>query len=337
MATTSTKKPARAKKPAKGATPTTKRPRKTKPQASITDLKASELALEFDHSDLTEVAEAVVQSKGAVLGAYRDPLGGHPLLLASLPIDDVAPTSFQRDASPAHVKKLVQAIGKSKRFLDPLIVMRERDGKWLTPNGHHRLIAMRALGAKSITVLVVPDRTVAYQILALNVEKAHNLRERGAEVRRLMIDLANWAEGGEKDFELELDEPSLVTIGFAYEARPRISGGAYVSVLKRVDEWVDGTLKEAIAERRRRAELVVHLDDAVNEAIKRLEAGGLKSPFLRAFVVGRINPLRFIKGDLPSFDELLETMTTRATKLDGSKISSTDLAATSGAAPEEDA
>ena len=37
---------------------------------------------------------------------------------------------------------------------------------------------MRRLGAKSITVLVVPEREVAWQILALNTEKAHNIKER---------------------------------------------------------------------------------------------------------------------------------------------------------------
>ena len=44
---------------------------------------------------------------------------------------------------------------------------------------------MRRLGAKSITALVVPDREVAWQILALNTEKAHNLKERSLEVIRI--------------------------------------------------------------------------------------------------------------------------------------------------------
>jgi ParB family chromosome partitioning protein len=37
---------------------------------------------------------------------------------------------------------------------------------------------MRRLGARSIAALVVPNREVAWQILALNTEKAHNLKER---------------------------------------------------------------------------------------------------------------------------------------------------------------
>jgi ParB family transcriptional regulator, chromosome partitioning protein len=293
------------------------------------------LGLPVSDPSIATLAQHVVDAGGAVIGAYRDPLGGHPLLFASLPIEKVEPTSFQRDVSPAHVKKLAVAIGKTRRFLDPVIAIREDDGRFLTPNGNHRLTVMRELGARSIVALVVPERSVAYQILALNIEKAHNLRERAMEVRRMMVDLATWAKGTEKDFELELDEPALVTIGFAYEARPRISGGAYVPVLKKVDDWVPGTLEDAVTERRRRAALVLELDDAVEGAVARLKEKGLTSPYLRAFVVARINPLRFIKGEPPSLDELMATMTKRASGMDAGKISTADLARSGGAPDEE--
>jgi ParB family chromosome partitioning protein len=296
---------------------------------------ASELALAKDAPELAAITRAIESDGGAVLGGYRDPLGGHAHVFASLPIELVAPTPFQRDASPAHVKKLTAAIGKTKRFLDPIIVVREEDGRWLTPNGHHRLSAMRELGARSIVVIAVPERAVAYQILALNTEKAHNLRERATEVRRLLVDLAGWAPGGEKDFELELEEPSLVTLGFAYEARPRLSGGAYGSVLKKVDAWIEGTLAGAVEERKRRAGLVLALDDVVEEAVAKLKEKGLTSPYLKAFVVARVNPLRFAKGEPPPIDELFATMTQRAGGMDPEKITSADLARTGGVPDEE--
>ena len=62
---------------------------------------------------------------GAVLATYREPLGGHALLLAALPVDKVVPTPFQRDVSDAHVRRLTQAMDKTKRFLDPIIAVRE--------------------------------------------------------------------------------------------------------------------------------------------------------------------------------------------------------------------
>ncbi len=325
----------RAKKEPSAA-PKKKRARKAKPAAEVVELAASEVAIALDDASIAGLVAAVRDEGGAPLGAWRDPLGGRPLLLASLPIDRVQPTPFQRDVSAAHVKKLEHAIAKTKRFLDPIVVMREEDGRWLTPNGHHRLVAMRELGAKSIVALVVPERRVAYQILALNVEKAHNLRERATEVRRMLVDLAGWAPGGEKDYELELEEPSLVTLGFAYEERPRIAGAAYSSVLRKVDAWIEGTLAEAVEERRRRAALVVELDDAVSEAVAALKAQGLTSPYLKSFVVARINPLRFIKGEPPPMDELLAQMAKRARGMDASKITSADLARSGGAAGDEE-
>lgn len=320
-----------ASKPAAKRAPRARK--ETAPREAV-GIAAEALALGEEDPALAPVAAAVRDGGGAVIGCWRDPLGGHPLLLASLPIDAVQPTPFQRDASPAHVKKLAKGIGKTGRFLDPIVVMREDDGRWLTPNGNHRLTAMRELGARAIVALVVPERRVAYQILALNIEKAHNLRERAIEVRRLIVDLAGWAPGSEADFELELEEPSLVTLGFAYEVRPRISGGAYASVLKKVDGWIDGPLAGAVEERRRRAATVIALDDAVEEAVAKLRERGLTSPYLKAFVVARVNPLRFSKGEPPPMDELFETMAARARALDPAKITSSDLAR-SGGAPDD--
>lgn len=90
-----------------------------------------------------------------------------------------------------------------------------------------------------------------------------------------------------------------------------------------------------MAERERRADLVLALDDAVNEAVQKLKDQGLTSPYLKTFVVARINPLRFIKGELPSLDELLSTMTKRARGMKTDKIRNEDLARTGGAPDEE--
>lgn len=324
-----------AKAPPKKRAPSKKKQALASATKAI-ELGANELGLDVSDASVKTLVDAVREAGGAPLGAYKDPLGGHGLLLASLPIDKVAPTSFQRDASPAHVTKLVRSIGKTGRFLDPVIAMREDDGRFLTPNGNHRLTAMRELGAKSIICLLVPERKVAYQILALNVEKAHNLRERATEVRRMLVDMAGWATGEEKDFELELEEPSLVTLGFAYEERGRLSGGAYASPLKKVDSWIAGTLADAVTERKRRAKLVIDLDDAVEEAVKKLKEKGLTSPYLKAFVVARVNPLRFMKGDPPPMDELFPQMTKRARGMNVDKIDPTDIARSGGAPDETD-
>jgi ParB family chromosome partitioning protein len=223
---------------------------------------------------------------------------------------------------------------KTKRFLDPIIAVR-KDGAYLTPNGNHRLTALKELGARAVVALLVPEVKVAYQILALNIEKAHNLRERATEVMRMYRDLAGFAAEREEDFALELEEPSLVTLGFAYATRGRLAGGAYHSPLRKVDGWIGGPLPRALPERERRAALVIALDDAVNDAVAKLKARGLTSPYLKSFVVARVNPLRFIKGEPPGFDELLATMTKRARGMKVDSIKGSDLARSGGAPDEE--
>ncbi|MGZ3439081.1 MAG: chromosome partitioning protein ParB, partial [Polyangia bacterium] len=294
-----------------------------------------ELRLDSVPQELQPLAAQVEADGGSVLAAYREPLGGHLLLFAALPVDKVEPTAFQRDVSDAHVLKLTRAMDKTRRYLDPIIAVRE-DGGFRTPNGGHRLTALKELGAKSILALVVPEREVAYQILALNIEKAHNLREKALEVVRMYRDLAALgADRKESDYALEFEEPSLVTLGFAYEKKGRFSGGAYAPALKKVDFFLKDRLKDAIHERERRAKVLLEFDDAVGEAVEKLKARGLTSPYLKAFVVARVNPLRFMKGAAPPFDELLATMTKRVRGMKTEKINPQDLAR-SGGAPDSD-
>jgi ParB family chromosome partitioning protein len=297
-----------------------------------TELTARDLALPERPPELAALAEAIEADGGAVLAAYREPLGGHPLLFAALPIEKVERTVFQRDVSDGHVRKLTLAMDKTKRYLDPIIAIREGEG-YLTPNGGHRLTALKELGARAVLALVVPERAVAYQILALNIEKAHNLREKALEVVRMYRDLAGSLDPREPEMALEFEEPSLVTLGFCYEQRGRFSGGAYAPILKKVDGFVDQKLSRAIEERERRARVLLELDEAVSAAVARLKEKGFDSPYLRAFVVARVNPLRFMKGGAPPFDELMATMTRRAAGMDPGKVKPGDVAR-SGGAPE---
>lgn len=299
-----------------------------------TELSARDLAEVNDSEALTELAARVTSDGGAVIGRYREPLGGKALLFVSLPLELVQPTPFQRDVSDAHVRKLTRAMDKTKRFLDPIIVIASGEKYW-TPNGNHRLTALRELGAKAVIALLVPEPEVAYHILALNIEKAHSLRERALEVVRMAKELAKLGNELETNYELEFEEPALVTLGFAYEQRGRLAGGAYHPILRKVDGWIKAKMPDAVIERQRRAKLVIELDDAVNEAVAKLKARGLTSPYLKTFVVARINPLRFSKGDPPPLDELLPSMAKRARGMKTDQIKSEDLARTGGVPDEE--
>src|SRR5438094_5434703 len=154
--------------------PARRRPRKAKPGTK--GLGPAECRLQQPTGAAAEAAEAIAKAGGCVVGSYKEPLAGHPVLLCVLPIDAVEPTPFQRDLSDAHHKRLADVINKTGRFLDPIIAVLAPRGEFWTPNGRHRLEAMRRLGVRSITALVVADREIAWHILALNRGRETHLR-----------------------------------------------------------------------------------------------------------------------------------------------------------------
>src|SRR5215472_11907922 len=314
---------------------TKRTPRKAK--AGSKGLDALNCKVDVSDKSLAEVRGRVEQEGGSIIGSWRDPLGGKPLMIAVVPIDRIEPTPFQRDLSETHHKKLAGVIDRTGLFLDPIIaVLAPKEGFW-TPNGRHRLEAMRRLGAKAITTLIAPNRELAWQILALNTEKAHNLKERSLEVWRIYRGLLD-EDGSRKetDFAFYLEEASLVTLGYCYERKPAFAGGAYHPILRRLEGFEDAPLKSAVKQHEKRAEMVLDLEEKVSDVVKRLKDRGLTSPYLRTFVVARINPLRWIKGEPPPLEEVLKTMRDRAAKFNAEKIKQEDLASMGGAPAEED-
>jgi len=309
--------------------------RRKKVAPASTGLKPSE-TLGSDDPALIALTSQIERDGGAVLSRYRDPFGGRPLALAALPIDRVEPTPYQRDPSDAHVKRLMGVIEKIGLFLDPIVAIRE-DGQYLTPNGNHRLQALRKLGARSIVALVVTDPQVAFKILALNTEKAHNLREKSLETIRMARALAKTSDDAEAAFGFEFEQPAFLTLGICYEERPRLSGGAYQSILRRVDEFLDVPIAKAIKERERRGRRILKLDDAVSAAVDKLKARGLTSPYLKPFVVARVNYTRFSKATSFDFDEALDKIIASAQKFNVDRVNQQDVAkAAGGPPPEED-
>src|SRR5512134_1979729 len=127
---------------------------------------------------MAALAEQVTKDGGRVLALYREPVGGHWQAFCLLPLDSVAPTPYQRDLSPTHAKRLTEVVRKIDRFLDPIVVVSKQPGVYWTPNGHHRRTALEKLKGALAPSILVPEPEVAYQILALNTEKAHNLKEK---------------------------------------------------------------------------------------------------------------------------------------------------------------
>jgi len=315
--------------------PAKRTPRKAKP--GTRGLLPAECRLDSLPADAEEVRARIEREGGLVLGAYSDPLGKSPLILAILPVDRIEPTPFQRDLSQTHHRKLADVLDRTGMFLDPVIAVTAPGKGFWTPNGRHRLEAMRRLGARSITALIVPKREIAWQILALNTEKAHNLREKSLEVIRITRGLSGNAEDAkraEREFAHYLEEASLVTLGVCYEQNGKFAGGAYNPIVRRLEKFSEEPLSKAVKLHERHAEMLMDLDARVAEVIAKLKARGFVSPYLRAFVVARINPLRWIQGEPPPLEEVLKTMRERAAKFNTEKIKQEDLA-TVGGAPDE--
>jgi len=285
--------------------------------------------------EVEKLTASVEADGGAVVGSYLDPWGAQPLLVVALPIEKVEPTPYQRDASDAHVRRLMGVVERIGRFLDPMIVVRH-EGTYWTPNGNHRLQAMRRLGARAVIGLLVPDADVAFKILALNTEKAHNLREKSLETIRMARALAGQGNRHEQDFAFEFDQAPFLTLGLCYEQRPRFSGGAYQPLLKRIDDFLDVPLARAMKTREARAKKLLEIDDRVGKIVEGLKARGLTSPYLRPFVVARINPIRFSKSTEFDFDEVVARMGAAAAKFSVDKVKQGDIAKMGGPPPDAD-
>jgi ParB family chromosome partitioning protein len=313
------------------------------PSGEPRGLAGREVQLALDAPEVTSLRAEVEAAGGAALGAYREPLSGHPLLLASLPVKSVDPTPFQRNLSPTHAKRLAQKIEESGSFLDPIIVVRGQDGRLWTPNGRHRLAAARTLGMRQITALVSPDEQLAFRILALNTEKAHNLKDRSLEVIRMARELAQRTpRAKESDHAVEFEAPELLTLGIIYEENGRFAGGAYGPLLRKLDRFSARPLPASLRDRAGLASRIVAIDAEVKRIIATLQERGFQSPYLRAYVVARLNPVRFHrpkKGDTKppmTLAAALTRMAASARKFDTSKVKAGELALVAAVAPSAD-
>ncbi len=273
------------------------------------------------------LAERVEADGGHVLALYQEPEGEHWQIFCLLPLGRVEPTPYQRDLSPTHVKRLQEVVKRLDRFVDPIVAVSPRPGVYWTPNGNHRRAALSKLKATLIPVILIPEPEVAFQILALNTEKAHNLKEKSLEVIRMARGLIE--EGSrepEETFAFQFEAPHLLTLGLLYEENKRFAGGAFSPILRRVDKFLKSALPKALEERERRAALVRDADQALTEVVQKLKRRGVKHPYVKNYVLARATPLSRQRKTLPSFDQTFEKLTKNLAELDVTTIHYQDIA-----------
>jgi ParB family chromosome partitioning protein len=270
---------------------------------------------------VSDLAAQVEADGGRALAVYREPVGDHWQVFCLLPIAKVAPTPYQRDLSPAHAKRLLAAVKKLDRFVDPIVVVSPEPGVYWTPNGHHRLNVLQKVKADSVPAILVPEPEVAFQILALNTEKAHNLKEKSLEVIRMYRGLLeSEPRKGEEDYAFQFEAAHLVTLGLLYETNKRFAGGAFAPILRRVDAFLPGAFPKTLPQRETRAGRVREADEALGEVVARIKKRGIRHPFVKNYVLARTTPLTRARKTLPGFDQTFARLLAAIQAFDVDKV-----------------
>ncbi len=270
---------------------------------------------------VTALAEQADSDGGHVLAIYQEPIGDRWQIFVLLPLERVEPTPYQRDLSPTHAKRLADVVKRIDRFVDPIVAVSPKPGVYWTPNGHHRLSALQKLKAKFVPAILIPEAEVAFQILALNTEKAHNLKEKSLEVIRMYRGLAeDQPKTGEEDWAFQFEAPHFITLGLLYEENKRFAGGAFAPILRRVDKFLKGKLPDTLDERKERAEKVKAADEALVKAVAELKKRGISHPYVKNYVLARTTPLSRARKTLPSFDQTFTRLVAAIKGFDLSKV-----------------
>src|SRR2546425_428839 len=216
------------------------------------------------------LAEQVERDGGRVLAVYQEPVGEHWQIFCLLPRAKVEASPYQRDVSPTHAKRLTEAVRRVDRFVDPIVVVSARAGVYWTPNGNHRRVVLEKLKAEFVPAILVAEPNVAFQVLALNTEKAHNLKEKSLEVIRMYRGAeAEQPTSTEEDWAFQFESAHLITLGLLYEQNKRFAGGAFAPILRRVDKFLKTSLRKGLEAREERVVLVTGGSGALGQAITR--------------------------------------------------------------------
>src|SRR5262249_15693762 len=267
------------------------------------------------------LAEQIERDGGHVLAAYQEPVGEHWQIFCLLPRTKVEASPYQRDVSPTHVKRLTEAVRRVDRFVDPIVAVSPRPGVYWTPNGNHRRVALDKLKAELVPAILVAESDVAFQVLALNTEKAHNLKEKSLEVIRMYRGAeAEQPSSTEEDWAFQFESAHLITLGLLYEQNKRFAGGAFAPILRRVDKFLKTSLRKGLEEREERAGLVRSADEALGAVVAKIKKRGINHPYVKNYVLARTTPLTRARKTLPSFEQTFKKLKDNLAEFDVAKV-----------------
>jgi len=249
--------------------------------------------------------------------AFKEPAKRRNVTFAVLPLTKLDVISHQRKPSDTHVKRVVDSI-KRVGFLTPLVVVAADGGDgYHIIDGQHRFLAALDLGLKRVPVMVVPV-DVANRMLALNVEKEPNIRERSAVAlsiyRSLVERHPTMSEDGAEVVD-SVQQAHYVTLGLAYAESGRLAGSQYESILRKCDGFMKEPLRETLPVREMRAAKVVEAHTLVRAVSDALKESGAWHEFVGAQIVSYANPLKRARKQ-HSFDETFDKMIKKLQELE---------------------
>ncbi len=273
-----------------------------------------------------DLAAQVEHDGGRVLAVYQEPVGEHWQLFCLLPRARCEASPYQRDLSPTHVKRLTETVKRLDRFVDPIVAVSPRPGVYWTPNGNHRRAVLDKLKTELVPAIVVVEKEMLFEVLPLNVEKAHNLKEKSLEVIRMYRALVR-EEGDttEEAWAAQFESAHFITLGLLYEENKRFAGGAFAPILRRVDKFLRLTLRRGLEERTERAALVRAADEALGEVVQKIKKRGINHPYVKNYVLARTTPLTRARKTLPPFDQTFRKLRENLKAFDVGKVRYDDI------------
>ena len=269
----------------------------------------------------TALAAQVERDGGHVLAVYQEPVGDHWQVFCVLPRERVEASPYQRDVSPTHVKRLTEAVKRLDRFVDPIVAVSPRAGVYWTPNGNHRRVALEKLKAEWVPVILMVEPEVAFEVLPLNTEKAHNLKEKALEVIRMYRGLVEEQPSStEEDWARQFESPHFITLGLLYEENKRFAGGAFAPIVRRVDKFLKLSLRKGLEEREERAGLVRAADETLAAVVAKVKKRGINHPYVKNYLLARTTPLTKARKTLPSFEQTFKKLRDNLEEFDVAKV-----------------
>ena len=243
-----------------------------------------------------------------IITRYEEPISSKKLVFTILNIDDIQIHDYERTISEEHLKKLMAAISKTGVYIDPITVFKDNRGKYFVLNGQHRLLAMKRLGYEQIPCIIFDDPEIAKNIIALNTEKAPDIRDMAKESKSIYMEyLENYPQEPET-IAGKYIEAYYVTCGFAYEKMEKFGGSVLETLMRKVDLFTEHPLKQAVKIRQKRADKLIQIYNKIIEVEQELKEKDIWHPFIRKEIFSHINPYKRLRVIPDDFDQVIEKL-----------------------------